>query len=105
MVFNKHGYRVLICIRGNCADSEWGHALEDYLNKLVKEYGLDDPNHPQHTTCRVTNCLGVCHSGPILIVHPGAIRYHQVNKEKLERIFQQHICLGQPISELILPYV
>lgn len=100
----KQGYRILICIRGNCADPDLGRDLETHLNDLIIHHGLDQPEHPQHTTCRLTNCLGVCHSGPIIIVHPGAIRYHHVDKAVLNRVFEEHICQGNPVQSLILPY-
>jgi (2Fe-2S) ferredoxin len=90
----------MICVRGQCAESEFGRRLEKQLIKLIEQHGLADPDHPRHTTCQVTNCLGVCANGPIMIVHPGAIKYQQVNQAALERIFHSHILNGQPVQEL-----
>lgn len=103
-IFNqKSGRRVLICVRGNCASAAEGQNLEAHLQRLIKDHGLDDPNHPHTVSCRQVQCLGVCHSGPIIMVHPDAIRYQQVDIAALERIFQQHLIQGNPVADLILP--
>ena len=99
---NRRGRRVLICVRGQCAESNQGQRLEKRLTELIEQHGLDDSNHPQHVSCTLTNCLGVCADGPIIIVHPEAIKYQHVNEAALERIFQQHLLRGQPVEELIV---
>lgn len=99
----KRGRRVLICTRGKCAAPELGLALEPKLLALIQEHGLDDPNHAQHVTCRTVQCLGVCHSGPIVTVHPEAIRYKCVDEQALKRIFHKHLLQDIPVEELMLP--
>jgi (2Fe-2S) ferredoxin len=98
----RRGRRVLICVRGQCAESGRGRQLERRLNELIQQHGLDDPDHPQHTSCAITNCLGVCMNGPIMIVHPEIIKYQHVDPAALESIFQQHLLKGQPVEELIV---
>ena len=95
-------YRILICVRGNCAEPERGRWLEKRLIQLIAQHGLDETSHPGHTTCTVTNCLAVCHSGPVMIVHPDGIKYQLVDEAALNKIFQQHILGGQPVEELIV---
>jgi (2Fe-2S) ferredoxin len=46
--------------------------------------------------------LGVCEDGPIMIVHPEAIKYGHVTEAALERIFLQHLLQNQPVEELIV---
>ena len=98
----RRGRRILICVRGQCAESNQGKHLEKRLNELIEQYGLKDSSHPQHVSCTLTNCLGVCADGPIMIVHPEAIKYQHVNEAALERIFQQHLLRNQPVEELIV---
>jgi len=103
-IFSKRtGRRVLICIRGRCAPPEQGAALEKRLLALVAQHGLDDPDHPQHVTCRVVQCLAVCSDGPIVTVHPEGVRYRLVDAAALKQIFQQHLLNGQPVEALRLP--
>lgn len=98
----RRGRRVMICVRGQCADSNRGRLLEKLLLDLIKQHGLADADHPQHVSCTVTNCLGVCADGPVMIVHPEIIKYHHVTPAALERIFQQHLLQNQPVEELIV---
>lgn len=98
---NRRGRRVLICVRGNCAPPYQGKALEKHLSSLIEQQGLDDPNHPKHTTCTITNCLGVCEDGPIMMVHPDGVRYHRLNEAALNRIFNEHILHDQPVNDHI----
>ncbi|MEZ4635065.1 MAG: hypothetical protein R2856_08845 [Caldilineaceae bacterium] len=41
-------------------------------------------------------CLGVCASGPILVVYPDGIWYHGVDEERLNRIYREHLLGGRP---------
>lgn len=93
-------HRILICVRGVCSEPRLGQQLEQKLNALIAQHGLDDPEHPQHASCRLTNCLAVCEDGPIIIVHPEAIKYRRVDAAALERIFQQHLLHNEPVAEL-----
>ncbi len=100
--FTRRGRRVLICVRGQCAESNRGKRLEQRLTELIEQYSLNDADHPQHVSCTITNCLGVCADGPVIIVHPEAIKYQHVTEAALERIFQQHLLDNQPVEELIV---
>jgi len=100
---NQPKYRVLICIRGRCAPPEQGQGLERQLLALLQAHGLDDSDHPQHTTCRVVQCLGVCQAGTIVTIHPGPIRYRLVDEAALKRIFKEHLLNDRPVTELMLP--
>lgn len=97
--------RVLICVRGQCAESNRGFKLEQHLLELLHQHGLADSTHPQYTTCTVTNCLGVCENGPVMIVHPEAIKYQKVDRAALERIFWEHLLHNQPVEEFIVQQV
>ncbi len=92
----------MVCGRGDCVSPLTSRAIEQKLQALIAAHGLDDPAHPRHTRCALTNCLGVCSSGPVIIVHPEGIKYHQVDDVALERIFREHILGGQPVEELIV---
>jgi (2Fe-2S) ferredoxin len=98
----RRGRRVLICVRGQCAESNRGKQLEKRLLELIEQYGLDDSSHPQPVSCTITNCLGVCADGPVIIVHPEAIKYHHVTQAALERIFMEHLLGNQPVEALII---
>lgn len=93
-------YRVMVCGRGVCVERSAALHLETHLRALLAQHGLDQPDHPQTTRCQLVNCLGVCHSGPILMVHPDGVLYQQVNEAKLRRIVEEHLLQDKPVKEL-----
>lgn len=91
--------KILICVKGSCADPEEGFALEKYVLSLLAQYGLDDPAHPRHTTCAVVNCLAACErQGPIMMVNPGGVKYHRLNPAVVAQIIQEHLLNGAPVE-------
>lgn len=98
--FSRKGRRVLICTRGKCTDPQQGKQLEKQLQQLIEKHGLDNEDDPHHTTCTITNCLAVCENGPVMIVHPDAIKYQHVDLQALEEIFEQHLLNDTPVENL-----
>lgn len=101
-LLTRKGRRILICVRGNCAEPEQGRRLEKRLAHLIAQHGLDDADHPHHTTCTLTNCLGICAGGPIMVVHPDGLKYGRLTLTALECIFKQHLLGQQPVEEFIV---
>lgn len=94
---------ILICVKGSCADPEEGFALEKHVLSLLAQHGLDDPAHPRHATCAVVNCLSACErQGPVMMVNPGAVKYHRLNRAVLAQIIQEHILNGAPVEAYVV---
>ena len=96
--------RIYFCVKGNCADPIDAELLIRRTKKLITEHGLDDPQHPNHTVVSGVNCLGVCHHGPVMMIHPNAIRYGSVTPAMLDEIFASHILNDTPVQKWVLPY-
>lgn len=96
--------RILFCTKGTCADPDDARELLSHAESLIAQHGLDNEDHPQHTVCAAVNCLGVCHSGPVIMVNPGTVRYGNVNKDALKRIIESHILSDTPLVDWVLPY-
>ena len=50
---------------------------------------------------KVTGCHGFCEKGPIIVIHPGEIFYHNVEKEDVMEIVSETIIGGKIIDRLL----
>jgi (2Fe-2S) ferredoxin len=50
-----------------------------------------------------TSCLGRCQMGPVMLIEPGHHMYVGLNKEKIDKIIDEHLVGGNPITEYLIP--
>ncbi|MFN5118468.1 MAG: (2Fe-2S) ferredoxin domain-containing protein [Cyanobacteriota bacterium] len=84
-------------------DPAIGIASWNRLKQLVRDLGLEDPRRPEGIVLRTkADCLRICADGPVLLIWPEGIVYGGVSAERIERIVQEHVIGGQPITAWIL---
>jgi (2Fe-2S) ferredoxin len=96
---SPYARHILICNGRYCDPAGKAEALYRKLPALLGEIG--DYNNPCRVKRGLTQCLGVCSGGPLLVVYPEGIWYHHVDEALLERIVEEHLIDGQPVEEAI----
>jgi len=100
-------HHLLLCATPSKAlcspDPAIGAASWDYLKRLVRELGLEDPARPEGIVLRTkADCLRICAEGPILLIWPEGTVYGGVSPERIESILREHVIGGQPIEQWII---
>jgi (2Fe-2S) ferredoxin len=96
-----YGRQLFLCTNGNCAGSETVVGLLQHLRTLHRKHGRHRFSNPERVIHIPCGCLGVCVSGPIMVVYPDGIWYHQLDEARLTRIYQEHLLEGRPVAEFI----
>ena len=90
---------VLICVGQYCDPTGKAERLYRQLAKLLGELGQYD--NPDRVKRGITPCLGVCYGGPLLVVYPDGIWYHDLDEAKLQRIVEEHLRDGKVVDEYV----
>lgn len=96
MNYHRH---LLVCVGDRCTENGAGQALYDELKLKLQAAGLDKGALRVKKT-RAT-CFGTCKSGPLLCVQPDGVWYYNIDSEKLDRIIDEHLIHGKPVSDYI----
>jgi (2Fe-2S) ferredoxin len=85
---------LFLCLGPDCAPMVEGQATWDHLKRRCNELNL-----PVMRTKAA--CFRICTGGPWLLIYPEGIWYGQVTPERCERILQEHVLGGKPVTEWV----
>lgn len=86
---------VLVCAGTGCISSKSGEFVTALKEELAKNDLTDKVNIVQ------TGCFGLCAQGPIVIIYPEGVFYHQVQAKHAKKIVSEHIMKGQLVEKLL----
>ena len=96
MDYKRH---LLVCVGSRCTENDEGQALYDALKEKLKQAGLD--RGELRVKRSRASCFGTCKSGPLLCVQPDGVWYYGISSDKLDRIIEQHLIAGEPVTEWV----
>lgn len=91
---------VFLCTGGKCAPAADAEASWAFLKSRLKELGLVGRAGGVMRTR--ANCLKLCCEGPLAVVYPDGTWYRHATPANLERIIQEHLIGGRPVSDLVI---
>jgi (2Fe-2S) ferredoxin len=86
---------LFLCIGPDCCATADGERVWEYVKQRVRETGLKAMRTK-------AGCFRICSGGPWLVVYPEGIWYGGITLERFERILQEHLLGGKPVTEWLV---
>lgn len=92
---NQYEKEILVCAGTGCISSKSGEFVEALKEELAKHELTEKINIVK------TGYFGLCAQGPIVIIYPEAVFYHQVQPKHAKKIVSDHLVKGKLVEKLL----
>jgi (2Fe-2S) ferredoxin len=82
-----------------CCAAGGGEEIFDYLKSRLLELNKHGPGKIRVSK---SGCLGRCSAGPCIVVYPDEVWYRYFSSSDVDRIIEEHLLEGKPITELMI---
>jgi (2Fe-2S) ferredoxin len=97
---NQLQHHVFLCADAEeprCCPATAGHESWEYLKRRLKELAMQGV--AINAARSKVGCLRICTRGPIVVVYPEGVWYHDCRPAVLERIIQEHLIGGRVVED------
>ena len=94
---------IFLCAGPDCCHADEGLAVWEHLKKSLAARGLADVPQAKVYRSKV-GCFRICTDGPIAVVYPEGVWYRMVNQAAIDRIIEEHLVAGRPVTDLMLAH-
>ena len=84
--------KVLVCQHRTCTKDGAGEVLRLFQERQIQDVIIE-----------ACGCLGLCGSGPMVLLLPDNIYYWQITPKKAQKIIESHLIENMPISSMMHP--
>ena len=84
---------------GTCGIAAGAREIMDQVLRLVEKHNVQD------VMITSSGCAGMCSHEPMMTVeyrYTAPVKYIDLNKEKVTKIFEEHVLNGEPVPEYAL---
>ncbi|MDQ2087103.1 2Fe-2S ferredoxin [Herbivorax sp. ANBcel31] len=98
----KPKYHVFVCSSSRINGQQKGYCYSKESVEVIQTFIEEIDSRELNDEVMITNtgCLGICNSGPVVVVYPEGVWYKEVTPDDVEEIVESHFENGIKVERL-----